>query len=107
MRKLCGKWMYVRAVDGLIKYWEVECGLYQWQDLVNGEMNQHDTYKAEDLKKNCWATISFSGRDCVSYSYLLVIILWTVVERMYRIIIVLSILIVCHILFLLWLSMHW
>jgi len=41
----------VRAVDGLIKYWEEGCGLHQWQDLVNGEMNQHVAYKAGNLKK--------------------------------------------------------
>ena len=29
MRKLCGKRICVRAVDGLIKYWEVGCGLHQ------------------------------------------------------------------------------
>jgi len=29
MRKLCGKRIYVRAVDGLIKNWAVGCGLHQ------------------------------------------------------------------------------
>jgi len=51
MRKLYGKRTCVRAVDGLIKYWEVGCGLYQWLALVNGEMNQHVAYKAGDLTK--------------------------------------------------------